>query len=123
MTGDAVNAVKDELREMIAERLNVRARSFEGAVRRAGRLLPAQARRAAAEIAACEARLAHPKLAAKTDPAVITRAAATIRDVLSRYRPGARAARDRSFLMAEIGFKLAALIGLGLVFLHWQTGV
>jgi hypothetical protein len=122
MTRDALDAMKDELREMIAERLNVRARSFERAVRRAGRLLPAQARSAAAEIAAFEARLAHPKLAARTDPAMVTRAAATIREALSRHRPGARAARDRSFLMAEIGFKLAALIGLGLVFLHWQTG-
>jgi hypothetical protein len=122
MTRDALDALKDELREMIAERLNIRARSFERAVRRAGRLLPAQARQAAAEIAACEARLAHPKLAARTDPAVIDRAAGTIRDALKRHRPGARAARDRSFLMAEIGFKIAALIGLGLVFLHWQTG-
>lgn len=122
MTRDALDAVKDELREMIAERLNVRARSFERAVHRAGRLLPAQARGAAAEIMAFEARLAHPKLAAKTDPALIERAAATIRAALARHRPGARAARDRSFMMAEIGFKLAALIGLGLVFLHWQTG-
>jgi hypothetical protein len=123
MTRDALDALKEELREMIAERLNVRARSFERAVRRAGRLLPAQARQAAAEIAAYEARLAHPKLAAKTDPALIDRAAGTIREVLTRHRPGERAARDRSVLMAEIGFKLAALIGLGLVFLHWQTGV
>jgi|GEM_PF-3376688 len=123
MTRDTLDATKEELRKMIAERLNVRARSFERAVRQAGRLLPAQARLAAAEIAACEARLAHPKLAARTDPALIDRAAATFRETLSQHKPGARAARDRSFLMAEIGFKLAALIGLGLVFLHWQTGV
>ena len=42
--------------------------------------------------------------------------------MMSRHKPGAQAARDRSFLMAEIGFKLAALIGVGLVFLHWQAG-
>ena len=122
MDGGALTAQKEELRLLIAERLNVRARSFEGAVRRAGRLLPAQARLAAAELAEIETRLAHPRLAARTDPAHALRAAETIRSSLARHRPGVRAARDRSFLMAEIGFKLVLLIGLGLAFLHWQTG-
>lgn len=118
----ALDAQKDELRQLIAERLNVRAGSFERAVSRAGRLLPASARAAARQIADVETRLDHPKLAARTDPALIERAAETIRTSLSHHRPGVRAARDRSFLMAEIGFKLALLIGLGLAFLHWQTG-
>jgi hypothetical protein len=117
-----LDALHEDLRQCIAARLNVRARSFHGAVRRAGRLMPAQARVAAAEMAALEARLKHPKLAARTDPALIERAADAIRTSLSTYPPGARAARDRSFLLAEIGFKLALLIGLGLAVLHWQTG-
>jgi hypothetical protein len=122
MTRDRLDVITEELRGMFAARLNVRARSFERAVRRAGRMLPPQARQAAAELCAYEARLAHPKLASKTDPALIERAADTIRAALARHEPGAQAARDRSFLMAEIGFKLAALIGVGLVFLHWQAG-
>ncbi|NKX43403.1 hypothetical protein [Roseicyclus persicicus] len=122
MDHDALQALHEDLRQMIAARLNVRARSFHGAVRRAGRLLPAQARRAAAEMRSLEARLAHPKLAARTDPARIRLAADTIRASLSAYPPGQRAARDRSFLMAEIGFKVAVLIGLGLALLHWQAG-
>lgn len=122
MDRPALEALHEELRQDIAVRLNIRGRSFRQAVRRAGRLLPADARKAAAEMDALEARLAHPRLAARTDPALITDAADRIRTSLSRYRPGARAERDRSFLLAEIGFKLALLIGLGLAFLHWQTG-
>jgi hypothetical protein len=121
MDQQTLERLHEELRQCIADHLNVRARSFHAAVRRAGRLMPAQARVAAAEMAALEARLKHPKLAARTDPAMIHRAANTIRTSLSIYPPGARAARDRSFLLAEIGFKLALLIGLGLAFLHWQT--
>ncbi|PWK60915.1 hypothetical protein [Roseicyclus mahoneyensis] len=122
MDKTALDALHEDLREALAARLNVRARSFQGAVRRAGRLLPAQARLAAAEMSALEARLAHPKLAARTDPALVVQAADRFRAALAGQRPGARAARDRSFLMAEIGFKLALLIGLGLAFLHWQIG-
>jgi hypothetical protein len=122
MDQHAIDALHEDLRQCIAERLNVRARSFHAAVRRAGRLMPPQARVAATEMAALEARLKHPKLAVRTDPAMIHRAADTIRTSLSTHKPGARAARDRSFLMAEIGFKLALLLALGLAFLHWQTG-
>ena len=122
MDRQALDALHEALRQDIATRLNVRSRNFHQAVRCAGRLLPTDARAAAADMAAIEARLAHPKLAARTDPALLTHAADRIRASLSRYRPGARAERDRSFLMAEIGFKLALLIGLGLAFLHWQTG-
>lgn len=122
MTRQALDALHEDLRQDIAARLNVRAGNFPAAVRRAGRRMPAEARAAAAEMAALEARLAHPRLAARTDPALIAAAARRIHISLSRHRPGARAARDRSFLMAEIGFKLAVLIGLGLAVLHWQAG-
>ena len=117
-----LDALHETLRADIAARLNVRGRSFHAAVRRAGRLMPADARAAAAEMAALEARLAHPKLAARTDPANMRRAAERVRIGLSRHRPGQRAARDRSFLLAEIGFKIAVLLALGLAFTHWQTG-
>jgi len=118
----ALDALHEDLRQEIAARLNVRGRSFHEAVRRAGRRMPARARAAAAEMAMLEARLAHPKLAARTDPALIHRAAGTIRASLARHAPGARAARDRSFLLADIGAKLAILLALGLAVLHWQTG-
>lgn len=123
MTDHALEAVKEDLRGMIASRLNVRGKSFRDSVRRAGRRLPARARVAAAELEALEARLAHPKLAARTDPAHLRKAAETIRTSLAGHRPGVRAERDRSFLMAEIGFRLAVVIGLGLALLHWQAGV
>ena len=118
----ALAALHAELRDDIAKRLNVRGKSLGHAVRRAGRLMPAEARTAAQDLAALEARLDHPVLAARTDPALIRQAADRVRTGLARHEPGARAARDRSFLMAEIGFKLALLIGAGLAVLHWQGG-
>ncbi|MDG3041880.1 hypothetical protein [Roseicyclus marinus] len=119
----ALATLHAELRDEISQRLNVRGKSLGHAVRRAGRLMPAEARAAARDLAALEARLVHPTLAARTDPALIRQAAGRLRAGLSRYEPGARAARDRAFLMAEIGFKLALLIGAGLALLHWQGGV
>ncbi|QXT40699.1 hypothetical protein [Gymnodinialimonas ceratoperidinii] len=109
----------EELRALMAERLSVRARSFPKAVRKAGRLLPAPARTAARELIALEPRLAHPKLAARTDPAQATRAANVIRNSLARRRPGARAGQRRSLLAAEIGFRALVVIGAGIAFVQW----
>ncbi|MEX3014311.1 hypothetical protein [Gymnodinialimonas hymeniacidonis] len=111
------------LRQQMAERLNIRARSFPRAVQKAGRLLPPSARSAAQELVAAETRLTHPKLAARTDPASLQAAADTISDALSRHRPGARAAQRRSLLAAEIGFRALVVIAAGLMFLQWQSPV
>lgn len=111
--------VTEELRGLMAERLSVRARTFPRAVRKAGRLLPASARSAAQELIALETRMANPKLAARTDPAQAKRAADTIRNSLSRHRPGVRAAQRRSLLAAEIGFRALVVIGVGLAVAQW----
>lgn len=116
-------AVTEELRRLMAERLSVRARTFPRAVRRAGRLLPAPARAAAQELIALETRLSHPKLAARTDPARALRAAKTIRTTLARHRSGALAGQRRSLLAAEIGFRALVVIGAGLAFVQWQGPV
>lgn len=113
----------EDLRALMAERLSIRARTFPRAVRKAGRLLPANARAAADELIELEQRLAHPKLAARTDPAHAARAADTLRATLKAYRPGARASRQRSLLMAEIGFRTLVVIGAGLAILQWQSPV
>lgn len=110
----------EELRGLMAERLSVRARTFPGAVRKAGHLLPAPARTAAQELISLDGRLGHPKLAAKTDPAQATRAAETIRRTLTKHRPGARAGQRRSLLAAEIGFRALVVIGAGLAFVQWH---
>jgi hypothetical protein len=122
MTKAPIDRIEDELRQLIAGRLGVRARSFQRAVRRAGRQLPAPARNAAAELGALRARMAHPRLAARTDPSLIGQAAQRFRRSLAGYSPGARVGKARALLMAEIGFRMAVLIALGLAFLHWQTG-
>ncbi|MBF9045367.1 hypothetical protein HKCCE4037_18670, partial [Rhodobacterales bacterium HKCCE4037] len=75
--------ITEDLRRQIDERLYVRARSFPGAVRKAGRLLPANARAAALDLVAMESRLTHPKLAARTDPATVHAAADTVRTALA----------------------------------------
>jgi len=120
MQREELEKLKEELRVLLAERLNVRARSFGAAVRKAGRMLPAPARAAAAELQQLDARVSHPKLAARTDPQQARRAAGTVREALMRYRPGVIAARDRSYLMADIGVKLIILICLALAFAYWQ---
>lgn len=113
----------EDLRGLMAERLSIRARTFPRAVRKAGRLLPPSARVAAQELIALEARLSHPKLAARTDPAQAERSATTLRTALTRHRPGARAGQRRSLLAAEIGFRALVVIGAGLAFVQWQGPV
>ena len=113
----------EELRTLMAERLSVRARTFPKAVRKAGRLLPAQARAAARDLIALDTRLSHPKRAARTDPAKAERAADTLRRCLTRHRPGARAGQRRSLLAAEIGFRALVVIGASLAFVQWQGPV
>lgn len=116
-------AVTEELRGLMAERLSVRAKTFPKAVRKAGRLLPGPARAAAQDLISLEARLSHPKLAARTDPAQAERAADTLRRTLTRHRPGARAGQRRSLLAAEIGFRALVVIGASLAFVQWQGPV
>jgi hypothetical protein len=120
MQQTAYTAMTEELRGLIAEHLGVRARTFPAAVRKAGRLLPASARTAAEELIELEARVAHPKLAARTDPGQAERAAATLRSVLGRRSVGNRAAQRRSLLAAEIGFRALVVIVAGLAFAQWQ---
>lgn len=115
--------ITEELRHLMAERLSVRARTFPRAVRKAGRLLPAPARAAAQDLISIEARLANPKLAARTDPSQALRSAETIHAALTRHRPGARAGQRRSLLAAEIGFRALIVIGAGLAFVQWQGPV
>lgn len=115
--------VTDELNGLMAERLSVRARTFPRAVRKAGHLLPASARRAARELIALETRLSHPKLAARTDPAAANRAANAVRSALTQHRPGARAGQQRSLLAAEIGFRALVVIVAVLAFVQWQGPV
>ncbi|WP_224815875.1 hypothetical protein [Hasllibacter sp. MH4015] len=115
--------VTDDLRDLIAERLSIRAKSFPRAVRKAGRLLPPNARAAADALIQLEPRVSHPKLAVRTDPAQVDHAAETIRTALSAHRPGARASRQRSLFMAEVGFRALVLIGAGLAFLQWHSPV
>ncbi|ABD56354.1 hypothetical protein [Jannaschia sp. CCS1] len=110
----------EELRGLMADRLSVRARTFPKAVRKAGRLLPEPARQAARELVEIEARLAHPKLAARTDPMQTQRAAETLRTSLLRHRSGALAGQRRSLLAAEIGFRALVILGAGLAFVQWQ---
>ena len=112
--------ITEDLRQQITERLSVRARTFPQAVQRAGHLLPAPARAAAANLIAVEPRLSHPKFAARTDPETIKASVATIQSALARHKPGQRAARQRSLLAAEIGFRALVVIGAGLFFLQLQ---
>lgn len=115
------HVITEELRGLMAERLSIRARTFPKAVRKAGRLLPATARAAAHDLIAIEPRLAHPKLAARTDSAKITADAGVLRKSLMRHAPGARAVRARSMLAAEIGFRALVVLGAGLALIQWQS--
>lgn len=120
MTRDQLTDLTEELRGLIHERLGIRARTFRRAVARAGRLLPAPARAAARVLYDHEQRLANPRLAARTDPAVARQAADTIRRHLVTLPAGQRRARARAGLASEIGFRIFAVIVLVILVLVWR---
>jgi hypothetical protein len=123
MDHQSYTAITEGLRQQMAERLSIRARSFPHAVRKAGRLLPANARAAARDLIAAEPRLRHPKFATRTDPNAIHTAANTFSAALRRHKPGTRRARQRSLLAAELGFRALVIIVAGMMFVQWQMPV
>ncbi len=120
MTPEQYTALTDPLRATISARLGVRGRSFRTTVLRAGRLLPAPARDAAASLLALEQRLDNPKLAHRTDPAIARSAAQTVQAYLSHRPEGLRTARRRALLAAELGFRGMVLLVAILTVLRWR---
>ncbi len=119
MTPEEFDTATEDLRPLLSERLGVRARSPLRGLKRAGRLLPARARHASAELEHLRARLDHPKLAYRTDPRHVARAAGTIRTALGRHRPGQRVDRQRALLWGELGFRAFVTLGAGLMAAHY----
>lgn len=120
MTLEEIDTLTDELRGLIAERLGIRAKSFAQAVKRTNRLLPTPVRNSAQALLAFQARAAHPKLAARTDPALVQAEAETVKRHLMTLKAGERQARERAFLFGEIAFRVAIVLVLIVVLLVWR---
>ncbi|QBY00969.1 hypothetical protein E2K80_09710 [Rhodophyticola sp. CCM32] len=120
MTPDRLQEIMEEARALISEHLGIRAPTFRRAVARAGRLLPPQARQAATQLLELDRRIQHPKLAARTDPAMAEQALASLNRQLRSIEPGKRQAQARAFFWAEIGFRAALVLALLVTVLVWR---
>ncbi|MEJ6393958.1 hypothetical protein V8J82_11865 [Gymnodinialimonas sp. 2305UL16-5] len=111
-------SLTDELREMIATRLGVRARSFPHAVRKARPMLSHHGWQAAQHLIAMEDQLRHPKLSRHMANDDVEAAANAVKRAVARHRPGVQIGRRRSLLAAEIGFRILLVVGAGLALVY-----
>jgi len=120
MPREEIDKITEELRLLMVQQLGIRANSFAQAVRRAGRLLPGQARIASHRLLELKSRATNPKLAARTDPSIARNDAAVIKRHLKTITAGERQARERAFFFAEIAFRVAIVLTLLIAILAWR---
>lgn len=116
MTGATANSRAEEVRALIEERLGLKGRSLDQALRRAGRLLPRRVRRSGAYLVQAERAMGHPKLSRMIDEAKVEEAH---KSLVSHLKTIDRTERRTTRILGALGvvsFNLivlaAALIGV-----------
>jgi hypothetical protein len=120
MTGDQINAAAEEIRQLLAERLGARGRTFDAAARRAGRRLPRRLRAEARFIAQAQDLALNPRLLRMVDPAAFARAQNALRDHLLAIDPRERRRTALLNWIAALGFYVLVTAGLVIAVLAWQ---
>lgn len=116
-----IEARKSALAKLMADQLGVGGATFENMLTRAGRRLPAWARRDAAQIVEASRLAAHPKLARQLDLHALSRAEARLTRYLKSLDPKERRTTARLHLAGGIVLKLLAVAALFLMVLRWQN--
>ena len=110
----------EEVRRLIEERLGIKGKSLEIAVRRAGRLLPKWARREGTYLARAQQIVDHPKLRAMVDEAKLTKAHAALVEHLNAIDPAERRKTRLLNTLGVISFNLILVSGALITLLWWR---
>lgn len=110
ITGQDIEAIEERVLLELRNRLNIRARRLSKGMKRAGRLLPREAHRAAGVVSDARRDVNNPKLARLIDPASLNAAEATILQHLGKIDPKERR-KDAYLSMA--GAQVLNLLGVG----------
>ncbi len=110
----------DDIRVLIEERLQIRARTLDHQLRKAGRLLPKTVQRDAHYLAQAGLLTQNPKLARMIDAAKAERAYANVTAYLKSIEPGARRKDAVLRTTALIALNLLLISGTVICYLWWQ---
>lgn len=106
----------ETLRKAMHSKLSIKGRSFAGAVRRAGRLLPGRIRRQADVIIKAQELGGHPKLMRMVDQKAVDAAFKDIKGYLAGIDP---AERKRSWWLKWTGLNVLNVLIVAVCFVIW----
>jgi hypothetical protein len=115
-----IDARTQRLRDALEKALGVKARSFDAALRKAGRRLPKAVRRQAEVVARAQAIDGHPKLRHTIDTDAVVRAETEILAHLKTIDPADQRRGRRLGLAGVIVFNMLVVVTLFIVWLVWS---
>ena len=113
-----IDTRSERLREALETALGVKARTFDAALRKAGRRLPKRVRQQGAVVARAQAIDGHPKLRRTIDLDAVTRAEA---EVLAYLKTVDRADLRRGRLLGLAGVIVFNLLVIVALFVGWMV--
>ncbi|MEM1073021.1 MAG: hypothetical protein AAF665_06335 [Pseudomonadota bacterium] len=116
----AVGEKTEILRQKMEKHLGINARSFEAAVRRAGRQLPRRMRKKAALVIEAQALSEHPKLARRIDLPGFETAAVDLQIYLESQKLSEQVWTRRLNRLALLAFNLLLIAGVTVAFMRWR---
>lgn len=120
MTGVTVDKHADEVRNLIEERLKIKAHTLEKALSKAGRLLPKWAQREGTYLVHAQHYLGHPKLRLMIDEAKVTKAHRALVDHLKTIDPKERRKTRILSLLGAVSFNILFVIAAFITYLWWR---
>jgi hypothetical protein len=106
--------------ELLGEKLSVSGATLEARVRKAGRQLPRDVRRAAQDLITAERMADDPRLTLQLDPAHVSGAHGQVVRYLERLNPVATRSKSRYSIAAGIAFKVILIVAAAIAVLNWR---
>ncbi|QFT57437.1 hypothetical protein FIU94_01260 [Sulfitobacter sp. THAF37] len=120
LTEKDITARTQSLQQLLQDKLGVRGRDLEHALRKAGRLLPRRVRRQAAQLARAEKMAGNPRLARQIDGGALARAQSDVTAHLSAIDLADRRKGRLIALGAVVAANLLIVCTAFVVWLWWR---
>ena len=119
MSADHTQQHAEEVRQLIEDRLRIKALTLDAAVRKAGRLLPGWARRDARCLVQAEEMSRHPKLHRQIDAPRVAKAHENLTRHLTDVDPNERRKTRILGILGVISFNLILIVAAFVAYLVW----
>ena len=115
-----IDTMEQQALAALRNKLGVRARTLQQAMKRAGRRMPKDAHRAAGVLIAAQASAAHPKLARMQDWSAVEAASQTLHTHLEKIDPQERRKAAILSMLGAQAFNVLAVFALVIALLMWR---